>query len=435
MHKFFKLPVKFAEHLKKANRQLEIYENRVQNSREKECLKMVENEKLSTLIRAMLHDRAFFNHNWTLMVKKLKDRKKFLVDMVERSIQGFSRNADFMENLKQITNRRAQGTEAAAADMIKMKRQIDSNKNYSEFLGGKGKKIQWPPLLDKEIRRRENVERAYTDELNLYAKIISNIKKFAGDNSKSEQITPKALQFLNTLDNNCFQIYNFLNELQHSTNTDRFRSQKVVIDANKAIEEHNSTKQFLQNKIDEKKKIYSDEIEVTLKMKDDVYKIDGELDKLFDLLKEIVDLLECDLTDVEGMLGNNEKINLRNLSIYLQIMEQRINEMVAFVYCDERDGGDILAEDDKLIVQSLKRPTNKIVKLDEVMQVSQCAECGELEDVDEFNLKPISMLGGGEAVSVIKKKYQMPELESRMHNLLSCSLPRSGVVASRRYAE
>jgi hypothetical protein len=396
---------------------------------------MVEAEKLGTLLRAMLHDRAYFNKYWKKMVKKLQDRKKFLLDMVERSIQGFSQDADFMESLKSITNRRAQDREAAVNEMIKMKRKIDSNQNNSTFLGGKGKRRSWAPILDKEIQRRINVEREYTEDLNFYAKIIENIKKFTGDDSKSDKIATKSLQFLKTLGNDGFQLYNFLNEMQFSTKTDRFNSQKTVTDANRAIAERDHTKSFLQNKIEEQHKVLHDEIEATLTLKDDIFKIDLELEKNFEELKEIVGILECDLTNVHEMLGENEKINSRNLPFFLQVLEQRINEMVAFVYCDEREGEDIQAEKDELIVQSLKRSTEKIVKIDDVMQVTQCAECGELEDVSRFDEKLVELMSKEEAVSVIDTKYQSPELASRMHNLLSCSLPRSGVIASRRYAD
>lgn len=170
--------MKFAEHLKKANRQFEIYEGRVEASRQRECLATVENQKLRNLFRNMLHDRAYFNKYWATMVKKLKDRKKFLLDMIEKSSQGFSQDADFMDNLKQLSNRRAQDLDAAIADILKMKRQIDANQIMSEFLGGKGKQRFWKPLEMRELKRRDVFKREYNEKINFYSKILKEIKKF-----------------------------------------------------------------------------------------------------------------------------------------------------------------------------------------------------------------------------------------------------------------
>lgn len=175
--------MKFDEHYKQANRQLDIYEGRVQKSRQRECLATVENEKLRGLLRDMLHDRAYFNGYWENTVKKLKDRKKFLLDMIEKSSQAFSQDADFMDNFKKLTKRRAQDREAAIADMLKMKRQIDANHITSTFLGGKGRRRDWEPLESREILRRNNFKREYDNRLNFYQNILGEIKKFTGDDA------------------------------------------------------------------------------------------------------------------------------------------------------------------------------------------------------------------------------------------------------------
>lgn len=167
--------------MKKASRILEVYEKKVENSRQREAMANLENERLRNLFRSMLHDRAYFNNYWQKMVKNLKDRKKFLLDMIEKSSQAFSQDADFMNNLKQLTNRRAQDRETAIADMLKMKRQIDANQIMSEFLGGKGKRRDWPPVPEKKIEQRNAFKRKYNEKLNFYQNIIQEIKKLTSE--------------------------------------------------------------------------------------------------------------------------------------------------------------------------------------------------------------------------------------------------------------
>lgn len=171
-------------------------------------------------------------------------------------------------------------------------------------------------------------------------------------------------------------------------------------------------------------------------MKDQVETYETENEAHFTALREIVDLLDCDLTSINSMLGDNDKINASNLHLYLRLLETRMNDMLAFIYCDEREGMDLFLESDELVVQSLKRDGDEpTVKLDEIIITSECPECGELEDVNRFDDKIVECLDEEGMQMTVVKKYEMPETETRLHNLLSCNLPRSGVIASRRYAE
>lgn len=431
--------MKFAEHLKKANRQLDIYEGRVQQSRQRECIATVENEKLRGLLRDMLHDRAYFNNYWESMVKKLKDRKKFLLDMIEKSSQAFSQDADFMDNFKKLTKRRAQDRDAAIADMLKMKRQIDANQIISKFLGGKGQRREWVPLEEREIRRRNKFKREYDQRLNFYQNILSEIKKFTKDDSitisKTQKVSPKSLKFLKLLDNNGFQLYNYLNELNSGIEKTKFSLRKSTTSANVDINKRNETKAFFEQRIEELHKQLHDEIETTIKKKNSREKYDAQIATHFGALLEIIEMIQCDVKPVKALLGENDKITSRNLRRFLLILEKRLNDMLAFVYCDERRGKDILMDSEQLTVRSLKRTDDPIVKLDEVVVTTQCPECGELEDVNRFDDKFVACLNESEVEMAMIEKYTKPELSSRMHTLLSCNLPRSGVIASRRYAE
>lgn len=256
------------------------------------------------------------------------------------------------------------------------------------------------------------------------------------DSFKPETISNKSILFINTLDNDGFQLYNYLNELSSSIETSKIRLAKDTSTVNIDIDKRNHAKKFFESKIEEQRKILDDEIEKTLRMKDQREAYDTEIKSHFSALREVVDLLDCDLTPIKSMLGDNDKIVASNLHLYLRLLETRLNDMLAFVYCDERDGMDLFLESDRMVVESLKRDGDEpIVKLDEVIKTSECPECGELEDVNRFDDKIVQCLDEEGLERAVVKKYEMPETENRMHNLLSCNLPRSGVIASRRYAE
>jgi hypothetical protein len=116
----------------------------------------------------MLCDRAVFNYYWRKIVNNLRDRRKFLLDMIERSNQAFNQGAEFLDNLKKLKSRRMADSEFHISEMVNMDRKIDANQIMNMFLGGKGKKRILAPLEPREIRRRENFKIEYTNRLNLY---------------------------------------------------------------------------------------------------------------------------------------------------------------------------------------------------------------------------------------------------------------------------
>lgn len=416
---------------------MDIYEDKVQKSHQRECLACVESKKLRELLFDMLQDRAYFNSYWEHMVKNLKDRKKFLLDMIERSSQAFSQGSDFMDNFKRLTKRRAQDREAGIADMLKMKRQIDANRVVSTFLGGKGQKRTFVPLEEREILRRNNFKRQYDKRLNFYRNILSEIKTLTGVKVKDPhgKVSTKSLKFLTLIDNNGYQLFNFLHEIDNRITKTRKELNEETTHANVDINKRNDTRAFFQSHIEELHKTLNDEIEMTLKVKNSRSKFDAAVAANFDVLLEIMTRAQCDLKPVKALLGDKSQITARNMFAYLRALEKRLNDMLAYVYCDDRRGQNILMENEDMTVRSLRRAETPIVKLEDVILTTQCPECGELEDVNRFDDKLVSPLDENTIARVMASKYTQNELASRMHNLLACNLPRSGIVASRRYAE
>lgn len=210
---------------------------------------------------------------------------------------------------------------------------------------------------------------------------------------------------------------------------------KTVGNLNDAVAERNETEKFFLSQIEKKHQTLHDEINQTLQMKDELNRVDNEIEAFFASMNEIVEMLECDTTAIKSMLGENNKITVENVHLYLRTLEQKLSDILAFVYCEEREGMDILVESSKLTVGSLKRADEKPVKLTDVILTTQCPECAELVDVNQFDDKLVEMIDDEEVHKKMIENYYKPEMESRMHNLLSCNLPRSGVIASRRYAE
>lgn len=416
--------------MQKANRQLEIYEGRVQTSRQHECLLITENYKLRCLIESMLCDRAVFNSYWSKIVNKLKNRRKFLLDMIERSNQAFNQGADFLDSIEKLQSRRSADRDFHISQMVNMERQIDANQIMNMFLGGKGKKRVMAPLETREVRRRDNFKHDYNERLSLYTGIIENIKKFTGIPD-----IQKSTDYYLREENDGFQFYTYLNEMNHQIDflsNNYFKLSTEIL----ASQDYNTRKlKFFNERIDSLSKQFRDEINKTLQLKDDRDRHENEIAKYLDTIMDILKVLNCDLSSVQKLLGNHKKVTVFNVSDFFSLLEQRINEVLAHVYCGQRKSVDLLYDDSNLIVRSLKRVDEEPVKIEDIITTQQCAECAEGEDVNRYDDKIVYPLDHETIKANMRKKVEAPQMAYRLHNLSKCNLPRSGIIAGRRYAE
>lgn len=414
----------------KANHQKEIYEGRVQTARQREGSLTAENRKLRQLIEDMLYDRAVFNSFWSKTSKRLKDRRKFLLDMIERSSQAFNQGAETLDNYKKLQSRRVTDRNFHISEMVKMDRQIDANRIMNVFLGQKGKRLEMAELELREVNRREMFKDEYSNRLNLYHSIIQNIKNFT-----SMEDVNKAVNHYQREENDGFQVYKFLNEINQQielVKNNNFKLNTEILGS----QDYNKRKlKFFDQKIEDLHKKLHKEIEKTLKLKGERDKFESQIDKYMETVLEILKILRCDLSPVQNLLGDHKKVTVFNVHEFFSLLEHRLNEVLSFVYCDQRKYIDILTEDPKLIVKSIKRVQDDPVRIEDVITTQQCAECAEGGDVNRNDETIVYMLDYDTIRSNMRSKIVAPEMAYRLHNLSKCNLPRSGVIASRRYNE
>lgn len=421
---------KFSDHFLEANRHSDIYEGRVELSRQRESMQVKENQKLRQLLTDMLFDRAAFNLFWSKTVRNLKDRRVFLLDMIERSNQAFSQGADFIESFEKLQSRREADRKFRIAEMVKTERQIDANEIMKVFLGGKGKKREMSPLEPREVRRRKNFKYDYTERLNLYRNIVESIKEFTG----IKDVTMIVDDFI-VEENNGHQYFNYFHEIKaqiyHMTNN-LFDDSKVFL-ASKY--QKNRTLYSFDEQITYLEKTFSEETGKTLEMKSDRDKCESEIAQFLDIIMEILKILLTDLSSIEDLLGDHKNVNVFNMGKFLSILENRLNEVLAFVYSEQRRSIDILTEDPNHAVRSLKRPQIDSVNFKDVITTQQCAECAEGEDVNRYDEEIVYPLDHETIKVNMRKKVEGPLMTYRLHNLSKCNLPHSGVITGRRYVD
>jgi hypothetical protein len=262
---------------------------------------------------------------------------------------------------------------------------------------------------------------------------MSEMKKFTGESTIDDTI-----RHLDKVNNDSFQLYNYYNLVCNESEITNQLIKKSTKNINYDVERNDEIENSLQTQIGVLKATLNDEINLTLKRKNELEMLELNVKGHLQALMNVVEEIDCDLRPLRKHLGDYQVITSVNLDEFLLTIEKRMNTLLTFVYCNERDGMDIQTVDDNLIVRSLKRDDDDddaIVKIEDVVISHQCPECAEAEDVNRYDDKIEHVMSDAELHEFVKRKVEMPEIVTRMHSLSACFLPRSGIIASRRYAE
>lgn len=420
----------FTDQWKKSEKRLETMNNRLHVSRKREGELEAEGCALRKLIVNMLFDRRVFNNYWSKLVGKLKDRREFLLEMIERSNTAYILGADILDNLKQIEARRQTNKNHNISAMYKITGAIEANETNSKFLAVKGSKRQPAPLELREVNRREVIKKEYNEKLNFYGLIIEEIKKFMGTDS----IEKARDQFLK-VENEGFQYYNFMNEINYQIEkfvTAYSKQSEGIRDMQTYTERK---KEYYDKRIVELRQRFAIESEKTLKAKNELEKVEKTMMQHYESLLEIMKILECDLTPIQHLLGDHKNVYAFNLQDFFSILEKRLNEVIAIVYCAQRKSRGMLYEDPRLLVKSLRRENEKILQIEDAVSTQQCAECAESSNVNRLDEDIVYPLDPEVLRAKMRALVQAPQMAGRLHSVSKCKLPNSKAVATRRDAE
>ena len=236
-------------------------------------------------------------------------------------------------------------------------------------------------------------------------------------------------------ENDGFQFYTYINQMNHQIESLTNNYLKLSTDI-LASQDYNSRKlKYFDERVQVLHKQLHDEIDKTLKLRDERDKYENEIKRYLDAIMEVLKILNSDFSPVEKLLGDHRRVTIFNMHSFLSILENRLNEVLAYVYCSQRKDTDILVDNPKLIVKSLKRSQQEAVQIEEIITTQQCAECAEGEDVNRYDEKTVYPLDHDAIKENMRQKVESPEMSFRLHNLSKCNLPRSGIIAGRRYAE
>lgn len=404
----------------------EMLENRLDVMKKQECAQVAQNSKLQAYIDHMLYDRALFNKLWQKMILQLSFDKKFLIDMVDRAVLAFNQGADLCNQIDVLNEKSDRDKKMHITEMLDMIRKLDADAKQSTFLRVKGQERPLNDLEPREYKRRDMFREEQSTRTKYYKRIIEKVVQFLGvDDIKS------AIETFNKSDNEYFGHFNYMNNLNHQVEFLSECLQRIYTNID-GLREYNHNKELLQSQTIET-------LNAELKAKKDrTSEIENEnkrsADRLVTYLKTINSLfgtLKCDRSSLDIILCDQTNTTTHNVNLYLSILESRLNEVLNYVFFAERSPDKKAPPKIKSVRSAAREHTNPTA-LTDIVLVQQCAECAEGE-VNRYDEEIVYPMAKNEVLAKVRVKTEAPEIQYRLHNLSKCRLPRSRMLANKRY--
>ncbi|KAL1385369.1 hypothetical protein pipiens_012936 [Culex pipiens pipiens] len=406
----------------KAKKRLATLENRLYHAKKREAVNIARNRKLRKVIKDMLVDRKQFHQHWRRMIDQLGYDKKFLIDMIERTILAFNQGEELCHKIDALKSHRAREEKAQRQEMLELQRRINTDQKNHEFLRVKGFHREMYDLDVREVRRRNLMKAEYTRKLELYQRIIEKTKSFC----KVEEVS-QLIEKYQKQEDTFFAHFNYLNELNFQyeqlnctlvelyKNVDDLKERKL----RKEAQDEKSFKELHETLLEESTK--SKQLENSLK--DDELLVVSQLEQI----DEILNIVGYDRTELMRLLGEHRKITKQNVMRFLAALEVRLNEVLAMVYTSPA------TLDNSTLKKPIARAPEEEIRIEEIVTTQQCAECAEGQDVNRYDEAIVLPNDPGLIKEGVVAKVRAPEMQYRLHNLSKCKLPRSRMLVNKRY--
>lgn len=474
----------YEERLRRVRRELESNEKKVEIARQKQGLLVMENRQKLQMIENLLYDRTIFNKYWKSKVKRLHFGKKHLIHMIEKLKIDCHEGEIMSKKLKQLKNQRAQNKTEMVGNMLDIMRQIDAATVNNQFLRDKAKRRQLCEIDPREVHRRQNCVDKNNEQLSIYRSLIDDLANRAGiekyEDFKNREINKdpaqkgrlaklfgaksvdeyplektekdedaefqKELNFLqkyfehfdkNALktyikqENEYFQYFDFINHLNSQIEYLTISTNRMKNENTEEAEIIHRNNNFNKERIKLLNNELEQEVDKTLDKKVELEKYEKEIEEYLDGVKEILEVFECDTSHLEKKLGDYKNVTMSNLAEFLSVLESTANNVLAFIFCDERQGN-LKLSDEKFVVRGKSRKVEPPVTIQDVAQYEPCPECAESEEVDYYDKRIVYPLSREEVKEKLKEQVKKG-IQMRLHNLSACALPKSVALVNKRY--
>ncbi|XP_066149078.1 outer dynein arm-docking complex subunit 1 [Euwallacea fornicatus] len=337
----------FQARLTSGQKSLQILRNKLDNMVKKFCAILAANKELREEIDHLLKERNHFNEIWEKLLKDINTRKKYMADLIDQATIAFDQREEWCSKLEALKKRADMDCVLHSEEMREVQRDLDHYMNLREFLCLKGQKRVLRDLEEKERLKQESQQQELERQLEIYENTLKKIREFCAE----EDVERIAAAFLKQEEEN-FALFNYVNELSHEIEslTNGIHEIQEKIDEQVEIckerdKQHKATISSLQKDL-------AIAAQLTAEDKNQLQQTKENLNETLKGIKDIFDVIQCDMGPILRLLGESAPINIFNVKIYLGTIEKRLSDIITETYLAKRS---VLTRGlDKPMISSLK---------------------------------------------------------------------------------
>ncbi|CAG9832483.1 unnamed protein product [Diabrotica balteata] len=404
-------------------------ENKLEVQIKKFCSISAENIKLREEIDHLLLERNDFNKIWDSLINNLAVGKKFMLDLIEQATIAYDQREEWVSKLQILRTKAHNDLINHIQEMRVLQRKMDDDQKLQEFFSVKCQKRIMRQLEEKEKNKRmlnkENMEK----KLERYLQILITIKEFTGE----EKVQTIANNFVTQEEEN-FAMFKYINHLNKEMEdlTDHLAKLQLKIGEQEALNELRKHQQELR--LEKLNKDFEGALQVTSQKSDELKDIDQKLRTIINGIGQLFRMFRCKNDPLIKLLGENQNIHYYNVLLYLEILENNIEEaMVSVNFKESQTLEKTKHKEPKVTTLRHVKCPPMIEPIERIVATNPCPLCVEHEHVSDVIDVLQFALTKEEIQERLKIKIDKTEADDKLHNVSACHLPKSRQIIQKRY--
>ncbi|CAH1801342.1 unnamed protein product [Owenia fusiformis] len=308
-------------------KQIAVLENRLDKAMVNFNRQLSTNTGLRHEIDKLRQARHVFNNLHQKLQRELTETKQEVADVIQQSTQAYEQRDEAQNKMAAIRERSVKERAQHEAEMKDLERMISHDNKLKEFMLIKmNDRIFYKNEEAMKKKRGDGEKSADADKLLIttYEQAFERIREI----TNNEDIDLIVEDFIKTEDQN-FALFNYVNELNSEVECmqEQTTSLKTDIDLYKAQDNDVvSAKSTMLRKLEVKLSQAKDESDTSTRQLTAINKI---MQELKDGINIMFRRIGCNPKPIDDMLGSSSGVQDTNCMLYLGLIEQRVNELLA----------------------------------------------------------------------------------------------------------
>lgn len=414
-------------HVLEVRRTKENLENQLNVFVQRVCKYSASNATLRGEVVKMITSREFFHDLYNKMILQLDVGNRYLIDLIEYAQNTFENCTNIYEKINVLHKKSRHDLELRKIEMLAAARRTAQDNENFDFYIQKDKKRDLADLEPREYKRRAIFRKNYTRKNNLYDELLQKILKHSNtprietvieNFQDQESLYYSYFSYANEKNYHLTMLNTYLSDLYQQIDTYRDDNKnaldhqtELILELEKELEEHRKAKQEI---IEQKRAS------------------DRTLQQYFREIHAIFGNCKANRKPLQNLLGDHSKVTVMNVKLFLQLLEKRVNHLVARVYITQKR--DPKTKPSHYVVRNITKRVGTPTQLNDVVLTQQCPECAEGEVVHTDGTEVV-IATLEEIRKQLHEKVTQPEMQYRLHSLSECRLERSRMLANSKIKE